>query len=61
MGKKSIHIMKECVPHWEESLQESLFVAYRLLHIQTKHKRKESPTDNMFRKVSIYKLACAQK
>lgn len=45
MGKKSIHIMKECVPHWEESLQESLFVAYRLLHIQTKHKRKESPTD----------------
>lgn len=49
-GEKNVHIMEECVPHQEESLQESLSVVYRLLHIQTKYKRKECPTDNMFNK-----------
>lgn len=61
MGKKNVHIMEECVLCQEESLQESLFVAYRLLHIQTKHKRKECPKDSVFRNISTYKLACAQK
>lgn len=44
----------------ERELIRSLFVVYRLLHIQTKYKRKECPTD-MFKNASTYKLACAQK
>lgn len=36
-------IMEESVPCEEESLQESLSVIYRLLHIQTKYKRKKCP------------------
>lgn len=50
-----------CSVNGRELTRKLLFVAYRLLHIQTKHKRKECPTDNVFRNISTYKLACAQK
>lgn len=58
-GEKNVHIMEECVPHQEESLQESLSVVYRLLHIQTKYKRMSNRSH--VQQISTYKLACAQK
>lgn len=40
LGQKNVFTMEECVLCQEESLQESLFVDYRLLHVQQNTREK---------------------
>lgn len=69
-SKKNVHVMEEWgrvfmlrknVSLLGRALIRKLICVYRLLHIQTKYKREECPTDNMLKQVSTYKLACAQR